>query len=274
MKRLAALSLTPALVFALALSTASAVRPSQVYAALVATCDNLESDNVFVARDESVPANGPWVVWATAQIGYKDEALCNTTPIIAPHQSSSSAWVAIEGPWVAGFNPGGSIVQDGYFKCQHSDGCDFSGFPWNVTGYFYAFGNANDLFHLPVPHYIATATSGYHTFKVYLHYLSGGGRQWEFSVDGVIRQTLDDSWRTWTRTTVQTANELWNEGDQLGGTPSSVQNIRAISWYNGTTHTGLTGNPYRAGHCYPWSSWNVISSAWYSTWTTDNHTNC
>jgi hypothetical protein len=243
-------------------------------AAVTGDCDILQSDNSFVARDASIASGTPWVVWATAQIGYKVELLCAPAFLIAPHQSGSGAWVAIEGPCCDGLLGNNNIIQDGYWVCQHSDGCDFSGFPWNTTGYFYAFGNAGDIFHLPTPHYIATATSGYHTFKVYLHYPGDGTRQWEFSVDGTIRKIIDDSWRTWNRQKVQTANELWNEGDQLGGTSGSVQNIRAISWNNGTTHTGLSGNPYRAGHCYPWSDWSITSSAWYSTWTNNTHADC
>lgn len=85
---------------------------------------------------------------------------------------------------------------------------------------------------------------------------------------------IDDDWRTWNRERVELANELWNEGDQLGGTASSVQNLRALTWNNGSTHTGVTGQPFPAGHCYPWSGWNTISSAWHSTWTTDPHTDC
>ena len=255
-------------------------RIASVSASVNAPCDNLQlGDNTWVAKDSVVPTGGPWVESATSQIWARDNLLCTYNPFfVAPEQSASSAWIAIEGPVQSGLLGGGSIVQVGYIKCQHSDGCDFSGIPsahFNQVVYFYAFGNAGDVFHLPSPQYIDVAGTGYHTFLVKLHYLSGGGRQWEFSVDGTIRAIIDDAWRTWNRTTIQSANELWNEGDQLGGTAAHVQDFRAISWWNGTNHIGLTGSPHLVqGHCYLWAAWSVTSSAQYSTWTTDPHTNC
>jgi hypothetical protein len=176
-----------------------------------------------------------------------------------------------------------SIVQVGYIKCQNSSACAYSGIDsshWNRVVYFYAFGNANDVFHLPSPQYIADASVAVHLFQVYLHYLPGGGRQWEFWIDGYLRAIIGDDWRTWNRQKVQVANEVWNEGDQLGGRPpagtdpGNKQKFRDVYWYNGTSHYGLTGPVYRSGHCYPWSGWETLSSQSWNTWTNNNHTNC
>lgn len=102
-------------------------------AAVNATCDILQTDNSWVARNQSVPS-GPWIVWASAQIGYKDWALCNPPWPFAPFQSASSAWIAIEGPHLGGLLGGDSIVQVGYIKCQYSDGCNVSGIPAEKYG--------------------------------------------------------------------------------------------------------------------------------------------
>jgi hypothetical protein len=267
-------------VFAVVMLVASAhATANEVRAAYNAPCDNLETNNVFVARDQSInPSVDPLISWVSGAIWYYNPRLCSFSGGLAPTQSSSGAWVAIEGPFLSGSLGGNSIVQVGYIKCQSSTGCNASGIPsshYNRVVYFYAFGNANDVFHMPEPQFIADAPTSSigHTFKVNLHY-SSGTSDWQFIVDGSVRASIGDSWRTWSRVKAQVANELWNEGDQLGGDPSVVQSFRSVAWYNGITHTGLSGSVYRSGHCYPWSQWKTWGSNSWDTWTTNSHTNC
>ena len=254
-----------------------------VGAAYNATCDILQAaDNTWVARDSETVTT--WVTKVTGWISYYNYTLCQDPgiPFIRPEQSSSSAWVAIEGPNPGGPAGGDSIVQVGYIKCQNSTGCAVSGIDsshWNKVVYFYAFGNSNDLLHNPFPQFIAEADNLPHTFEVYLHY-TGGTRQWEFKIDGTIRKVFDDNWRTWNRDHVQVANEIWNEGDQIGGRPPSPgdagnkQKFRDVVWVNNTVHNGLSGSPYLAGHCYLWANWQTYNAQDWDVWTTNNHTSC
>lgn len=278
MKRLAHAWLSLAVLLALTLAAVGTAA-----AATNAECDNLQlNDNSWVVRDASVAPSGPWVSKVTGSISLYDYALCYRNVAVNPLMTGSGAWIAIEGPHTGGGMGGNSIIQVGYWKCAESEACGVSGIPSTQYGrvvYFYAFGNADDVFHQPHPQSLGLATTS-SSFEVALRYLSNGTRQWEFIIDGVVRKVIDDSWRTWNREKVQVGNEVWNEGDQLGGRPPSgsdpgnKQKFRNITWYNGTTQTGLPGAVYRSGHCYPWASWQTLSSAAWDAWTNLNHTNC
>jgi len=254
------------------------------FAAANAECDNLQlNDNSWVVADQSVAPSGPWISKVAGSISLYDYALCYRSVPVNPLMTGSGAWVAIEGPHTGGAMGGNSIVQVGYWKCAESEACGVSGIPstqYNRVVYFYAFGNADDLFHQPYPQSLGLATTS-STFEVALRYYANGTRQWEFIIDGVVRKVIDDSWRTWNREKVQVGNEVWNEGDQMGGRPPSgsdpgnKQKFRNITWYNGTTRTGLSSGVYRPpAHCYPWAQWQTYSSASWDMWTNLNHGDC
>ncbi len=253
-----------------------------VRAAYNAECDNLQlSDNTWVVRD-SYTTSPNWASRVSAFISRYSYAMCSHTPILRPEATGWGAWVAIEGPYESGLMGGNSIIQVGYWKCEDSDACTVSGIPsshWGEVVYFYAFGNANDVFHQPFSQYLGVATTN-STFDLRLAYPSSGGRRWEFRIDGTLVRTLDDEWRTWNRGKIQVGAEIWNEGDQIGGRPPSgsdagnKQKFRDVFWVGGTTHTGLSSVIYQTGHCYSWAHWSATDSANWDVWTSNNHTNC
>jgi hypothetical protein len=198
----------------------------------------------------------------------------------------SSSWIAIDHPFVACppsapfCNPFGSIVQAGFIKCSTSIECALSHIPpeyfyRNVT--FFAIGNANDIFNTPSPWPMSPPgvfEDGSYTFKLVLHYNSDGTRDWWTYINGALYFIYTDMARNWLRDTVQTANEIWNVGDGLGGIAGLHQDFTAISWGNGTNHSGLASQPGLTGHCYPWAGFNPNPAppATYHVFTNNNHT--
>lgn len=177
-------------------------------------------------------------------------------------------------------NPGGSIVQAGIITCSASVECETSHIPardfyYNVP--FYAFGNANDVFNIPSPWAILDFdefSDGNKTFDISLHYNADGTRDWWTSINGSLWWISTDMARNWTRTTVQTANELWNPGDSMGGRTGLHQDLTGISWNNGTQHSGVATQPTITGHCYPWAGFNPrpAPATSYHVFTSDAHT--
>jgi hypothetical protein len=270
---------------AVVLATAAlAPQPMTVFAlSNVAECDYGELGNsAFMQRSSNVPA-GPWIASVSASITNSSNypwTCQRLDPNRALWASASSAWVAIEGPVLPGSLGANSIVQVGFIKCQASNECDLSHIPASWYGRnveFYAFGNANDVFNLPSPIGI-TASLGnrIYNLKLSLHYNADGTRDWWVYEDGNLIWFSTDMSRSWTRITAQTANELWNVGDSMGGVVGEHQGFTGISWYNGTTHQGLASQPSITGHCYPWGHFNPnpAGATAYYVWTSNNHTTC
>ena len=256
------------LVPALALLAGSLALPAAAVAAnpLSGNCNVVQINNNswVTSTADSTQAQG-WITTVSARISVYNYALCNAF-IIAPNVSASMAWVAIEGMPTSGNN----IVQVGYIKCQIV--C-VNGFDYQVLDYFWAAGQDGDIFHLPFPVKIGVAdASQSHTFVTQLRMVNGA-YQWQFLIDGVIRATTNDSWRTWNRNRIEIGNEVWNCGDQLGGRtasgtdPGNQQKFDQVAWTNASSHTGGLGPSEPAGNSYPWSDSHDYSSAKFHVWT-------
>lgn len=254
----------------------SAAGPALAANPLNGPCNDTQiNNNTWITRTASSTQSQGWITMVSATIIRYDYLLC-TIFVIGPNVSSSGAWVAIEGTPTSGNN----IVQDGYFKGQAGIlNCCFDN---NKLDYFWAVGQDNDLNHLPWPAFMGTAdTASSHVFTTQLRFV-GGAYQWQFLIDGVIRATASDSWRTWNRNKIEIGNEIWNCGDQLGGRtasgsdPGNKQKFTNMAWQNATSHAGGLSPSQLLGNAYPWGYMDDRggTSAAY-TWT-DSHTsgNC
>lgn len=240
---------------------ATRLAPS-VSAATNAECDSLQTDNEFRARDNNVTINGDANLVA-GYINYVNYALC-TRGLFTPNQSGSGAWVAIEGP------RSNDIVQIGLWKCNTIGLVCGNGMDAGSVDWFYAWGVDGNPFMMPWPNKIALADTGTHEYRE-----GNFNGNWTFFIDGQLKKTISDSFRTWSKTRVQQAVEGWNEGDQLGGTATSHQTFRSVFYETGSVlHYNAFGNPYPAGHCYPWASTTFSNGSDWDVWTSSNHTNC
>ena len=258
--------------FVLGIVLSFAVQPLLLHAAsevalgaTYAECDNLQLNNTWIFKQTSV--GSPYAYWAQADIYYVNYPLC-TYGLIAPQQSGSSAWVAVEGG-------SGDIIQVGIIKCPTNQNiwCAWNGVENGYVDWFYAFGKNNDPFYLPFPKSLGRATSGTHTYTLGLN----GSGKWVFEVDFVIKGSIKDDWRDWNATKVAQSAEIVNEGDEIGGGPSAHQKFRNGNYLltgSFTVHA-ITGDVQKVGHCFPWGVWSDgPNAADFDVWTTAYHTDC
>ena len=242
----------------------SAGLPGSVAAAATyAECDSLQqNDNTWISRDNGTAINAPYVWKATATINWVNYALC-TPGLFDPIVTGSGAWIGIEGPGQS------DIVQVGLIKCGAIALVCGNGMDEGAVDWFYAWGVQGDPFKQPWAHKIGLADHATHSYT-----LDVVGGEWGFAIDGVTQVSISDSWRSWHAIRVSQAVEIFNEGDQLGGGPSTHQTFRnGAYWVSATKYTNWAA-VYKTGHCYPWGVWSTISGAAYDTWTTAQHTNC
>jgi hypothetical protein len=240
----------------------SFVDPPTALAAVNAECDSTQTKNSWVSRNSTHSVGSSYVRSAGVDINYHDYALC-IPGLFDPLQSSSSAWIAIEGPGSS------DIVQVGLIKCNSAASICGNGMDEDDVDWFYAWGNDGDPFNQPWAHNLGRADTSTHRYAV-----SIASGTWSFKIDGISKHTMGDTWRTWTGTHAQEAVEIHNEGDQLGGGPTTIQTFRNSTYHiNSTTYSGF-GDVYKSGHCYPWSVWNQYTEGEFDVWTTAYHTNC
>jgi hypothetical protein len=232
-------------------------------AATYAECDSLQAnDNTWIARDNSTTIGSPYAWRAQAKINWVNYALCSVG-LFNPIVSGSSAWVAIEGPGSS------DIVQLGVMKCSAYAAVCGNGMDRGVVDWFYAWGVTGDPFKQPWPNNLGVADHAAHTYKVTVV-----GGDWFFDIDNVAVKTISDSWRSWHAIRVQQAVEILNEGDQLGGGPTTHQTFRNGAYWVGATKYTTWGSVYKTGHCYPWGVWATINGVDFDAWTVSPHTNC
>jgi hypothetical protein len=138
-----------------------------------------------------------------------------------------------------------------------------------VVDWFYAWGVDGDPFKQPWAHNLGIADHATHNYKVTVV-----GGDWFFDLDNVAVKSISDSWRSWNATRVEQAVEIFNEGDQLGGGPTTHQTFRDGAYWIGATKYTSWGPVFKSGHCYPWGVWNTINSIDFDAWTVSPHTNC
>ena len=153
--------------------------PLTARAATNAECDGTETNNVFGgAIKDSV--GSPYITWAQATISYKNYALCHGQGASIPIQSSSSAWISIEGP------QSNEIVQIGLIKCNPIASVCGNNMDEGFVDWFYAFGRYNDPFYMPWANKILLADTSTHTYTVFL---SNG--TWHFQIGGMDKKVIN-----------------------------------------------------------------------------------
>ena len=240
------------------------VRSSHARCPTNAECDGLQTNNTWTTRLKSgVPS--PYVTYTGATINYINYTLCHGNGLSDPIQSSSSAWISVEGPGSS------DIVQIGVIKCNSIASVCGNNMDEDQVDWFYAWGVDGDPFKQPWANRIGLADGYTHRYTVYL---SSGS--WIFSIDGTTKKTLSDSWRSWHAVRSEEAVEIHNEGDQLGGTSSNKQTFRGAVYKIGSSGTLYSdyGNVFKSGHCYPWVNWTQLSYADYDVWTNNSHGDC
>ncbi len=251
-RRLASLGMA----FVLATSATFVGTASRAFAAANAICNNENEqpvgDNSWLTRQQNY---GSALSEASADISYFDYSVCEWETE-EPAQSSSGAWPAVEASV-----SGNAIIQSGYIKCNpyQKYGClnqDLQPYLGQTIA-FWAWGNNNDLGHMPWPHFLATvpnAVGQYHHFSVFK--VNRSTCYWAMTIDhgtsAYHYTTVACSSLTWTPVKAEVGNEVWNSGDQVGGfsgSPQRFDNERYLDAFNGIHY--FTQAPQKRGHCLP-----------------------
>ena len=87
---------------------------------------------------------------------------------------------------------------------------------------------------------------------------------WSFAIDGRVRLTVPDGFRTWPLRTVQVMHETEAATDQMGGTPTNPALCRRARWGNGSPRPGQWqfggyGSTAASVMC-------VAGSDWFAAW--------
>lgn len=174
-----------AIVLVLVTQTLVLSLPLSVRAATNAECDGLQTNNTWGTRLKSgIPS--PYATYASATINYVNYTLCHGSGFSDPIQSSSSAWISIEGP---GSN---DIVQIGLIKCNSIAQVCGNNMDEGFVDWFYAWGVDGDPFKMPWANKILLADTSTHTYAISL-----ANGTWSFLIGGGVKKTLSDSWRSW-----------------------------------------------------------------------------
>lgn len=117
---------------------------------------------------------------------------------------------------------------------------------------------------------VATEHSGYtyadHIMKVYHH-----NNQWEFIADSTILRTFPESSLCWTPKTAVWFGEIWDYGDQLGGTQSTQQGVLLLSYTNSENGSFVTTPSVSCGYGGSGAPWYcaVQGNSGFYIWTTE-----
>lgn len=196
------------------------IRPLPVAAAETANCADFYTNRLLGVKVAGAKHG------ASSTFGFST-ALCTNPGFL--EISGSFLWSGVQ---KAG--TGSSIVQVGIGNCRHPGSTVFLGDCWSLNYNFVAWGRNNSFSGCtgysqvdPNPMYVSSYNGGSFDYKVY-HKTNN----WRFYIGNTQVYALGESSICWTPTDAIWFGEVWDYGDQLGGTPAAHRSATLLNYAN------------------------------------------